>query len=258
MWLEAGTGLLARQEPRSTPPGIGIPGTSIGNYNVASNDPQRLGLDPTIAAGVAKTPLPNNFSGGDGLNTAYFTWASPAFERQQDNMIRIDHQLSDRHWLFARGSWGYQNYRLRRRKFGHGVLPRRRVQCQHRAQSEKHSRKLALRGRRPNIINEFIFGHSEFTFDFLSPQAQPGQIFFQGGDGGGTVANNLGAGDAPVIMQNLSYAIGNLRTIRTRQFVDNLHLRPMLRTPLRRASISASCSTRTYADRWEAQMPTRP
>ena len=72
------------------------------------------------------------------------------------------------------------------------------------------------------MINEFIFGHSEFTFDFISPQAQPGQIFFQGGDGGGTVANNLGAGDAPVLVQNLSYAIGNLRTIRTRQFVDNL------------------------------------
>ena len=72
------------------------------------------------------------------------------------------------------------------------------------------------------MINEFIFGHSEFTFNFISPQAQPGQIFFQGGDGGGTVANNLGAGDAPVLVQNLSYAIGNLRTIRTRQFVDNL------------------------------------
>ena len=24
-------------------------------------------------------------------------------------MIRIDHQLSEKHWLFARGSWGYQN-----------------------------------------------------------------------------------------------------------------------------------------------------
>ena len=74
----------------------------------------------------------------------------------------------------------------------------------------------------PRVINEFIFGHSEFTFDFISPQAEPGQIFFQGGDGGGTVSNNLGAGDAPVIVRNLSYAIGNLRTIRTRQFVDNL------------------------------------
>ena len=202
-------------------PGTSFPERTSRNYNVVSNDPQRLGLDPTIAAGVAKTPLPNNFSGGDGLNTAYFTWASPAFERQQDNMIRIDHQLSDRHWLFARGSWGYQNTVCDAANSGTAFFPGE--ECN--VNTERNPKNIAASWRyaaTANIINEFIFGHSEFTFDFLSPQAQPGQIFFQGGDGGGTVANNLGAGDAPVLMQNLSYAIGNLRTIRTRQFVDNL------------------------------------
>jgi hypothetical protein len=198
-----------------------VPGVAIGTYNVITNDPQRIGLDRTIADAIAKTPLPNNFSGGDGLNTAYFTWAAPAFERQQDNMIRLDHQLNDKHWLFARGSWGYQNTVCDAANSGTAVFPGE--ECN--VNTERNPKNIAASWRyaaTSNIINEFIFGHSEFTFDFLSPQAQPGNIFFQGGDGGGTVSNNLGAGDAPVIMQNLSYAIGNLRTIRTRQFVDNL------------------------------------
>ena len=219
-----------------------IPGTSIGNYNVASNDPQRLGLDPTIAAGVAKTPLPNNFSGGDGLNTAYFTWASPAFERQQDNMVRIDHQLTDRHWLFARGSWGYQNTVCDAANSGTAFFPGE--ECN--VNTERNPKNIAASWRyaaTANIINEFIFGHSEFTFDFLSPQAQPGQIFFQGGDGGGTVANNLGR----------AMRLSSCRICPTRSATcgPSVHasswiISPTsdLRTPLRRASISASCSTR--------------
>jgi hypothetical protein len=198
-----------------------LPGLSIGTYNVATNDPQRLGFDPTIAAAVAKTPLPNNFTGGDGLNTAYFTWTAPVNEKQQDNTIRIDHQLNEKHWLFGRGSWGYQNSVCDAANSGTAFFPGGGCNVD----TERDPKNVAVSWRyviTPTVTNEFIFGHSEFTFNFVSPQAQAGQIFFQGGDGGGTVLNNLGAGDAPVLVENLSYAIGNLRTIRTRQFVDNL------------------------------------
>ena len=113
----------------------------------------------------AKTPLPNNFSGGDGLNTAYFTWASPAFERQQDNMIRIDHQLSDRHWLFARGSWGYQNTDCDAANSGTAFFPGE--ECNVNTERNPKNRAASWRyAAKANIINEFIFGHSEFTFDF--------------------------------------------------------------------------------------------
>ena len=44
----------------------------------------------TIQAAIGETPLPNNFAGGDGLNTAYYTWTAPVNEKQQDNTIRID------------------------------------------------------------------------------------------------------------------------------------------------------------------------
>jgi hypothetical protein len=198
-----------------------VPGTTIATYNVVANDPDRLGIDKTIAAGIAKLPLPNNFTGGDGLNTAYFTWTAPVVEAQQDNTIRLDHRLGDKHWFFARGAWGHQNSVCDAANAGTAFFPD--TGCN--VNTERGPKNIAASWRfmvSPKIINEFIFGHSDFTFNFISPQAKPGQIFFQGGDGGGTVSNSLGAGDAPVLVENLSYAIGNLRTIRTRQFVDNV------------------------------------
>jgi hypothetical protein len=198
-----------------------VAGLSIATYNVVASDPQRLGIDKTIAAAVAKLPLPNNFTGGDGLNTAYYTWSAPVTEKQQDNTIRIDHQLNAKHSFFGRGSWGYQDSVCDAANSGTAFFPDSGCNVN----TERGPKNIAASWRyivTPTIVNEFIFGHSDFTFNFVSPQAAPGKIFFQGGDGGGTVANNLGANDAPVLVENLSYAIGNLRTIRTRQFVDNL------------------------------------
>ena len=198
-----------------------LPGLTIRSYNVAANDPDRTGLDRTIAELIARTPLPNNFSGGDGLNMAWFTWAAPQNERQQDNLIRLDHTLNEKHSFFARGSWGYQNTLCDAVNAGTAFFPGEPCNVN----TERSPKNIAASWRwiaSPAVVNEFIFGHSDFTFNFVSPQARLGQIFFQGGDGGGTVSNNLGPGDAPVIVANLSYAMGNLRTIRTRQFVDNL------------------------------------
>jgi len=198
-----------------------VAGVNIATYNVVANDPERMGIDPTIAAAVAKLPLPNNFQGGDGLNTAYYTWSAPVNEKQQDNTIKIDHQFNDKHSVFGRGSWGYQDSVCDAANSGTAFFPGSGCNVN----TERGPKNIAASWRyvvTPSVINEFIFGHSDFTFNFLSPLAQPGQLFFRGGDGGGTVLNNLGAADAPVLVENLSYAIGNLRTIRTRQFVDNL------------------------------------
>jgi hypothetical protein len=198
-----------------------VAGVNVKSYNVAANDPQHVGLDQTIAAAVAKTPLPNNFTGGDGLNTAYFSWAAPQLEKQEDNLVRIDHQINSRNYLFFRAAWGFQNTVCDAGNSGTAFFPGE--ECN--VNTERDPKNLAFSWRTvpsARVVNEFIFGHSEFTFNFISPQAKQGQIFFQGGDGGGTVSNNPGVADAPVLVSNLSYAIGNLRTIRTRQFVDNL------------------------------------
>ncbi len=197
------------------------PGLAIKSYNVAAGDPQHIGLDPTIKKLVEDTPLPNRFTGGDGLNTAYFSWASPAMEKQQDNVVRVDHIFSPRNTVFFRAAWGYQNTVCDAGNAGTAFFPG--WGCN--VDTNRDPRNLAASWRinpTPRLTNEFTVGESQFTFDFISPLAKPGDIFFNGGDGGSTVSNSPGAAHAPVVVANLSYAVGNLRTLRTRQFVDNL------------------------------------
>src|SRR5262249_31848458 len=67
-----------------------LPGVNIGTYNVAQNDPLKLGIDPTIQAALNASPLPNSFLTGDGLNTAGYVFVTPSNERQRDNVFKID------------------------------------------------------------------------------------------------------------------------------------------------------------------------
>ena len=60
----------------TTAPSVDANGNPIlpfTTYNIATNDPFHVGLDPAIKAYLALTPLPNNFTVGDGLNTAGLT-----------------------------------------------------------------------------------------------------------------------------------------------------------------------------------------
>jgi hypothetical protein len=80
-------------------------GVSVSAYNVVQNDPQRLGLDPTTQAAINQAPMPNNFTLGDGLNTAGYTFATGLSERQHDQVIKIDHNFSATNSVFFRGAW---------------------------------------------------------------------------------------------------------------------------------------------------------
>src|SRR5215469_12014764 len=42
----------------------------VASYNFAANDPQHIGVDPSIAKLFGSYPAPNNYNVGDGLNTA--------------------------------------------------------------------------------------------------------------------------------------------------------------------------------------------
>jgi hypothetical protein len=56
--------------------GAPLPGRTIGTYDIGQRDPlcatapNACGLDPTLQSFINQMPLPNNFSVGDGLNTA--------------------------------------------------------------------------------------------------------------------------------------------------------------------------------------------
>jgi Carboxypeptidase regulatory-like domain/TonB dependent receptor len=78
------------------------PATATGplqTINLFGRDPNRPVADPTgnVAKQLALIPLPNNFRGGDGLNTAGFTWSRPF---PTDNTLyegRVDHIFNDKH-----------------------------------------------------------------------------------------------------------------------------------------------------------------
>src|SRR5439155_8765217 len=62
-------------------------------------DPNRPNADPTglVQKYIAMMPLPNNFTVGDGLNTAGYIWQIPSFSNSDQFTGKIDHLFNDRH-----------------------------------------------------------------------------------------------------------------------------------------------------------------
>jgi len=181
-----------------------LPGVSIGTYNVAAADPQRLGLDKTIQAMLDGIPLPNNFSGGDGLNTALFVFATPERERQRDVVFKVDHVLNQRNTVFARVAFGRQDTVCDSANTGQPIFPG--MDCF--VNTERSPKNLAFNWRWnpvPSITNELVVGLNKFTFNFLSPLADLGKISMSG-----------------PVDTTTQYEWGNLRTLRTWQVVENL------------------------------------
>ncbi len=70
---------VARNRPGCVNAASGSPLVPVSSYNFAQNDPRRLGLDPVMQQEIlAFLPPPNDFSVGDGLNTAGYRWNSPS------------------------------------------------------------------------------------------------------------------------------------------------------------------------------------
>jgi hypothetical protein len=183
----------------------GRPIVPIGSYDIAANDPQRLGLDPTILKVVGLTPLPNNFTSGDGLNIAGYTFVAPEQERQMDFVTKIDHTFNSQHSAFVRISKGYQNTNCDSVNGGEPAFPG--MPCL--VNTERHPYNWAANWRwNPGgtLVNEFVAGQNHFTFDFLNPSNDASQPTFS----------------FSAITLPQDFTVGNLRTINTYQFVDNL------------------------------------
>lgn len=181
-----------------------MPGLSIGTYNVAASDPQRIGLDKTIQAMLDKIPLPNNFTGGDGLNTAWFVFSTPERERQYDLVVKIDHVINDRNTVFARIAFGEQNTICDSVNAGQPIFPG--MDCY--VNTMRDPKNLAFNWRWnpvPSLTNELVVGLNKFTFNFVSPMADLSKITLSG-----------------PVTTTAQYAWGNLRTLRAWQIVENL------------------------------------
>jgi carboxypeptidase family protein/TonB-dependent receptor-like protein len=182
-----------------------LPGITLGSYDIVANDPQHLGLDPTTQGIVRGTPLPNNFTTGDGLNTAGFTFVAPEEEKQMDFVTKVDHVFNAQHSAFVRYSKGYQNTNCDSVNGGEPVFPG--TPCL--VNTERSPYNWAGNWRwnpTGNVVNELVVGQNHFTFDFVNPIADSSLISYSFGS----------------IALPEDYEQGNLRTIDTFQFVDNL------------------------------------
>jgi len=88
----------------------GNPLVPVSSYSFTQNDPRQLGLDAVMQQEIlAFLPPPNDFSIGDGLNTAGYRWNSPSKSPVDTLTTRIDYTLNGRQTLFGRYSNAFRN-----------------------------------------------------------------------------------------------------------------------------------------------------
>ena len=170
--------------------------------NVFGRDPLRPGMDPSgwVQRVIARMPMPNDFTTGDGLNTAGHRWLRHVkgedvangdgqdTNRNQEN-VRVDHNFNSNHKASFSGTWeknwsmstqtgiahwpgGYDGTVLRKPAFYSASL---------------------VSTLSPTVVNEFRFGHrknwhyaygSVFRFDEIGEEARKqlptrnGELYF--------------------------------------------------------------------------------
>ncbi|MBM3791062.1 MAG: hypothetical protein FJW35_12040, partial [Acidobacteria bacterium] len=181
-----------------------LPGVNVGGYTVAANDPQGIGLSQLTQAAINMTPLPNDFTRGDGLNIAGYNFTALQNEKQYDATFKIDHTLNARNTVFTRVSWGRQDTLNDRVNGGEPRFPG----LPGIVNTERSPYNWAANWRwspTSRITNELVVGQNHFMFDFVIPTADAARPTFSFGD----------------ITIPDDYSYGNLRTIDTYQVVDN-------------------------------------
>ncbi|HKG47640.1 MAG TPA: carboxypeptidase regulatory-like domain-containing protein [Pyrinomonadaceae bacterium] len=175
----------------------------INSYNIAAN-PTGIGVDPTLGAFVNAMPLPNNFTVGDGLNTAGFNFGSPQREKQYDFVTKLDFNLRENSLLYLRYAQGSQSTFGDAANAGRPIFP----DAPNFVDTSRTPKNLAVNWRwspTPTVTNEAIFGLSKFFFTFATPFPDPALPF---------AFINVATANT-----NFTY---NARGVRTLQFIDNV------------------------------------
>jgi hypothetical protein len=197
-----------------------LPGLSIGTYDVAANDSLHLGLDASIQKFIGLTPQPNNFTVGDGLNTAGYTFQAPEQERQVDFTVRIDHNFNSKNSIFGRWAHGHQNTIGDIGNAGLQPFPN----APNIVNTDRQPRNLAISWRytpSSSVTNEVIAGMNRFIFNFVNPDSHylNNPPFVLNGDGLLSAPNPSFGSNLASPLQNY---VGNLRVLTALQLVDNL------------------------------------
>ncbi|HKE60640.1 MAG TPA: TonB-dependent receptor, partial [Pyrinomonadaceae bacterium] len=162
------------------------------------------GIDPTLGGFLKAMPLPNNFTVGDGLNTAGFNFASPQHEKQYDFVSKFDFNLTSSSLLYVRYAQGSQTSLGDSANGGRPIFPG----SPNFVDTSRTPKNLAINYRwspTATLTNEFIFGISKYFFSFATPQPDP----------------NLPFAFLNVATANTNFSY-NARGVRTLQFIDNV------------------------------------
>jgi carboxypeptidase family protein/TonB-dependent receptor-like protein len=179
-YLKGGTNSPRLVDPRTgaLAPGVRVcAGASdnncIATYDIFANDPRGIGIDPVMAQLFNSYPAPNDYSVGDGLNTATYAWNPPTQNAGPYYSIRIDHTFNEKNSLFVRWLQADQNtlqgdpLNARPQVFP-GFPPLGEV--------FRATKNLAVGYRSqltPTIDNELIVGFARFVFLFTQAEANP-------------------------------------------------------------------------------------
>lgn len=145
----------------------------VASFNIFAADPLGRGMDAAVKSVLGRYPAPNAYSAGDGLNTGTYVWNSPFRIRGPHYMIRLDHQLSSKHSVFAR----YLG--ARQETLGGDPLNSRPVVLPGfppRGEVFRPAKNLAIGFRSvlsPRVVNELTLGLARFEFLFTQGEANP-------------------------------------------------------------------------------------
>ncbi len=174
----------------------------VASYNVNSQSP--ITVDPFVRGIFNEYPLPNDFSRGDGLNTAGFNFNAAQTEKQWDLVMKFDFNIADNNHLYVRYAQGQQNTLNDSVNGGLPPFPG----FPGLVDTLRSPKNLAINDRwspTPKLTNEFIFGYSTFAFSFATPEPRA---------------------DVPFVLNSIADAYTNFgynaREARTFQFVDNI------------------------------------
>ena len=166
--------LVAGIGPCATPTSV----RCIRTYDIrsAANNPNNIAnrtLDTVIGAIVGTTPLPNNFTNGDGLNFASFLWNPPTAVRGPNYRARIDHNFNSNNSMFVR--YLFADYNTLK---GDPLNGRPQVFPGGPAFGEvfRRTSNVAISYRRvisSRVVNEFTTGYARFGFLFSQGEANP-------------------------------------------------------------------------------------
>ena len=154
-----------------------LPGINLGTYNVVQRDPQNLGLDPRVKSLIDGRRCLTILTGGDGLNTAFYTFAALQQEKQYDLTTKVDYIVNDHNTVFARISLGRRT-RTATGRTGDRPVRGRIVRSGHQARSQELRFQLAHEPHGEND-EQFVFGLNQFA-DFVYPTSDLNAIQLSG------------------------------------------------------------------------------